>query len=76
MSRSAYARDWCFVCGKYVTVSGAARTSHNRKHVREGKMIEEKVWEGNYYHFRFRRAPGVKGIPQPPWNPREEDTED
>lgn len=33
----------CRVCGMTISNNGLARTSHYRKHVREGKMLEHKV---------------------------------
>jgi hypothetical protein len=40
MSRSAYARRQCFLCGKSVSTNGLADTAHKRKHVREGRLVE------------------------------------
>jgi nitrate/TMAO reductase-like tetraheme cytochrome c subunit len=40
MSRSAYSRTECWVCGKVISTNGFAQTNHQRKHVREGILKE------------------------------------
>lgn len=40
MSRSAYDRFTCHICGRRIAVSGLSKVMHYRKHVREGRMIE------------------------------------
>lgn len=40
MSRAAYSCATCRTCKKDVTMAGAARVAHMRKHVREGFLVE------------------------------------
>lgn len=40
MSRRTYTQSKCDICEEYVSHAGAARTSHNRKHAREGLLVE------------------------------------
>lgn len=40
MSRAAYSKAPCAVCDELISTAGAARASHKRKHVREGKLVE------------------------------------
>lgn len=58
MSRT-YGWYWCGVCGKWITSAGAARVSHLRKHVREGKVNNR-----NESHINFEV---VRGVPWLSW---------
>lgn len=40
MSRRTYMQSECNICGERVSHAGVARASHNRKHVREGLLVE------------------------------------
>lgn len=40
MGRASYSRRKCLVCGEHVSAAGAAQAAHNRKHVREGRLVE------------------------------------
>lgn len=40
MSRAAYSKSPCGVCDELISTAGAARASHMRRHVREGKLVE------------------------------------
>lgn len=52
---STYSKRWCYVCGKSVSAAGGAWVSHNRKHVREGKMTEHvrRYPKYPYSHVEF-----------------------
>jgi hypothetical protein len=45
MSRAAYSRWPCPVCGRDISNAGCARVSHMRKHLREG-LVRECVGSG------------------------------
>jgi hypothetical protein len=62
MSRT-YARDKCNICGKYISVNGLAQTSHLRKHVREGILIETRDGEGYPIFKRARKAEDNRSLP-------------
>ena len=49
MSRSAYGRSPCFICGKVISVAGFAPYNHKMMHVRRDEMTMTR-----------RRASGVK----------------
>lgn len=38
-----YSRWECPVCKRTMSANGLARTNHCRKHVREGKMVEQRI---------------------------------
>ena len=38
MSRSAYGRSPCFICGKVISVAGFAQYNHKMMHVRRDEM--------------------------------------
>lgn len=47
-----YAKTACRVCGDQVSINGLARTSHQRKHVRDGRLVEVEAdgiveWPGH-----------------------------
>jgi hypothetical protein len=46
MSKSAYTRYACRLCGKEISTSGGS-VNHYRKHVREGLMIEVVRYAGH-----------------------------
>ncbi len=49
MSRSAYGRSPCFICGKVISVAGFAQYNHKMMHVRRDEMT-----------VTHRKAAGVK----------------
>ena len=40
MSRRTYTQSKCDICEEYVSIAGAAKVSHQRKHAREGLLVE------------------------------------
>lgn len=43
MSRSAYGRSPCFICGKVISVAGFAQYQHKMMHVRRDEMTMKHV---------------------------------
>lgn len=52
MSRSAYGRSPCFICGRIISNAGFAQYNHNMAHVRKGHYRHRKVRR----HGRTRRG--------------------
>ncbi len=46
MSRSAYGKPACFVCGRRFSGNGLAQYSHKMWHVRRGEMSKRLVFKG------------------------------
>lgn len=42
MSRSAYCRPECRICGQHVSTAGFAKHNHMMKHVREGRAVKRE----------------------------------
>jgi len=55
MSR-IYSRRTCWTCKQSVSASGAAWVSHQRKHVREGKLREVRHEYGGHVQIVFEDA--------------------
>lgn len=62
MSRSSYSHGICFLCGKDVSNSGLASTSHKRMHVREGLMVERPAYNVGRDWFNIRFDVTKKGV--------------
>ena len=58
MSRSAYGKWECNICGRIISFAGFARVNHQRKHVREGLLIEHYEYSENmgYWRWWFERV--------------------
>jgi len=55
MSRSAYGKRICFICGRQISVAGFAWVSHQRKHVREG-LVREIHFDRPFRGIRFEQV--------------------
>jgi len=53
MMGRAYGYSECQVCGRRLSLAGAGRTNHFRKHVREGRMVQRIVRYGKHDGFIF-----------------------
>ena len=56
LSRSAYGRSPCFICGKIISVAGFAQFNHKMMHVRREEMTMERVnMTGVRYTYTYPR---------------------
>jgi hypothetical protein len=55
VSRSANSRVKCFFCEKGISSNGLAQTTHKRKHVREGMIVELEYTGKDYRPNSFIR---------------------